>query len=80
MARLPRSSPPSRGVEGLATEPNGIVYPSVRRAGGTCLVAFHPASVQNVRQGGIWRLEWRGTREPTMRRVRAHGVRAARAG
>lgn len=43
---------------------NGIAYPSARRAGGTCLVAFHPVLIQNVRQGGIWRLEWRGTPEP----------------
>ena len=47
---------------------NGIAYPSARRAGGTCLVAFHPTLVQNVRQGAIWRLEWQGTPEPTMTR------------
>jgi hypothetical protein len=29
----------------------GIVYPSVRRSGGTCLVCFRPALVTNVRQG-----------------------------
>jgi RES domain-containing protein len=29
----------------------GIVYPSVRRAKGTCLVCFRPALVTNVRQG-----------------------------
>jgi hypothetical protein len=45
---------------------NGIAYPSARRAAGTCLVAFHPSLVQNVRQGAIWRLEWQGTPEPTM--------------
>lgn len=60
---------------------DGIVYPSVRRPGGTCLAAFHPASVQNVRQGGIWRLEWKGTAEPAVRRVRAGAARdAAKAG
>ncbi len=44
----------------------GVVYPSVRHTTGTCLVAFHPASVQNVRQGAVWRLQWRGAPEPVM--------------
>jgi len=30
----------------------GIVYPSVRRPGGTCLVCFRPVLVGNVRKGG----------------------------
>ena len=46
---------------------NGIVYSSVRNPGGTCLVAFRPDLVQNVRQGGIWRMEWRGSATPTIR-------------
>lgn len=41
----------------------GLVYPSVRHPGGTCLVAFRPDVVQNLRQGGLWRLEWQG--DPT---------------
>jgi hypothetical protein len=44
---------------------NGIVYPSVRHSDGTCLVAFRPDLVQNLRQGGIWRLKWQGTPIPT---------------
>lgn len=44
----------------------GLIYPSARRAGGTCLVAFVPGVVQNVRQGGLWRLEWRGTPDPVI--------------
>jgi len=40
---------------------NGIIYPSIRNAGGTCLVAFRPDLVQNLRQGGMWRLAWQGT-------------------
>ena len=48
---------------------NGIVYPSIRRSGGVCLVAFHPSLVQNVRQGGIWRLEWQGSPSPEIVRV-----------
>ena len=47
---------------------NGIVYPSVRRPGGTCLAAFRPDLVQNLREGGTWRLEWRGTPEPGVTR------------
>lgn len=35
----------------LASGSSGIVYPSVRRPGGTCLVCFRPALVTNVRQG-----------------------------
>jgi hypothetical protein len=47
---------------------NGIIYPSLRRAGGTCLVAFRPDLVLNLRQGGLWRLEWQGSPSPTMTR------------
>ena len=47
---------------------NGIIYPSIRHAGGTCLVAFRPDIVQNLRQGGIWRLEWQGAPQPTVAR------------
>ncbi len=36
---------------------NGIVYPSVRRTGGTCVVCFRPALVYHVRRGA--RLEFR---------------------
>ena len=43
---------------------NGLVYPSARHDRGTCLVAFLPDLVQNLRQGGIWRLEWQGNPEP----------------
>jgi hypothetical protein len=30
----------------------GVVYPSVRHSGGTCIVCFRPALVNNVRKGG----------------------------
>lgn len=36
---------------------NGIIYPSVRRPGGTCLVCFRPALVYHVRRDS--RLEFR---------------------
>lgn len=48
---------------------NGIVYPSVRHAGGTCLVAFRPDLVLNLRQGGLIRLEWRGDASPSVTRL-----------
>lgn len=47
---------------------NGLIYPSVRHPGGTCLAAFRPSLVQNVRQGGLWRLTWAGSREPRISR------------
>jgi RES domain-containing protein len=43
---------------------NGIVYPSVRQPGGTCLVALWPHAVQSVAQGGVIQLAWRGARQP----------------
>ncbi len=44
-----------------AQQSRGIVYPSVRRPPGTCLVAFQPHLVQNVRPGARWRLTWAGS-------------------
>jgi hypothetical protein len=38
----------------------GVVYPSVRRAGGTCLACFRPALVMNVRKGATYRFRWSG--------------------
>lgn len=48
---------------------NGVVYPSARHAGGVCLVAFRPDLVQNLRQGGTWRLEWQGVPTPATTRI-----------
>jgi RES domain-containing protein len=42
----------------------GVVFPSVRRAGGTNLACFRPALVGNVRKGASYRLTWRGLPEP----------------
>src|SRR6266481_9502207 len=39
----------------------GIVYPSLRHPGGTCLVALVPHAVQSVTQGRVIRLTWSGT-------------------
>jgi hypothetical protein len=46
----------------------GIVFPSVRRSGGTCVCCFRPAIVSNVRRSGRYRLTWSGTPEPTVSR------------
>lgn len=40
---------------------NGIVYPSVRHAGGTCIAALWPNVIQSVVPGAMVRLTWRGT-------------------
>jgi hypothetical protein len=45
---------------------NGILYPSVRRAGGSCLVALRPHLVQNVRPGGTWNFRWSGSPNPAV--------------
>ena len=44
----------------------GIVYPSVRRAGGTCIACFRPALVANVRAARTYRFRWDGRPEPTI--------------
>ncbi|MBP1202000.1 RES domain-containing protein [Duganella sp. 1411] len=44
----------------------GIIYPSVRRPGGTNLACFRPALVGNVRKGAAYRLTWQGSPEPTI--------------
>jgi RES domain-containing protein len=40
---------------------NGIIYPSVRHPGGTCIAALWPNVVQSVVQGAMYRLTWSGT-------------------
>jgi RES domain-containing protein len=43
---------------------NGVIYPSVRHSGGTCLVALWPAAVQSVAQGRVLRAVWAGSSMP----------------
>ena len=57
---------------------NGLIYPSVRHRGGTCLVAFRPQLVRNLRQGGLWRLRWDGDRTPRVTRHPGAPVREVR--
>ncbi len=44
----------------------GIIYPSVRHEGGTCLACFRPALVGNVRKGQAYRLTWAGSPIPAI--------------
>lgn len=40
----------------------GVIYPSVRRPGGTCIACFRPSVVANVRKGGRFRMTWTPSR------------------
>ena len=42
---------------------NGIIYPSVRHEGGTCIAALWPNVVQSVVQGAMYRMTWSGEPE-----------------
>jgi hypothetical protein len=44
----------------------GVIYPSVRRAGGTCS-RFRPALVTNVRRARTYRFTWKGRPTPLIR-------------
>ncbi|WP_420137751.1 RES family NAD+ phosphorylase [Sphingomonas sp.] len=48
---------------------NGLLYPSVRRAGGTCIAALVPHAVQSVAQGDVYRMVWRGAPQPRIERL-----------
>lgn len=50
----------------LDTGSLGIIYPSVRRAGGTCIACFRPALVMNVRRAKTYRFRWNGTATPVI--------------
>lgn len=39
----------------------GLIYPSVRNQGGTCIVAFQDNAVQDVTPGACWRIVWSGS-------------------
>ena len=45
----------------------GVVYPSVRHAGGTNLACFRPALVGNVRRGMAYEMVWTGSPTPSVR-------------
>jgi RES domain-containing protein len=49
----------------------GIVYPSVRREGGSNLACFRPALVGNLRRGAAYRLTWSGAPQPLVEPISA---------
>lgn len=53
----------------LAVGSRGLIYPSARRRGGVCIVAFQEIVVQDVRPSAHWLLRWEGTPEWTARPV-----------
>ena len=58
------------GAQLLQLGSSGIVYPSVRSAGGTCIACFRPVLVTNVRKGGTFTFIFPDSRTPpTIRRT-----------
>ncbi len=57
----------------LAEGSLGVVYPSVRRASGTCVACFRPALVGNVRRGATIRFRWTGGPVPKVEEVAGVG-------
>jgi RES domain-containing protein len=53
-----------------AADSLGVIYPSVRRAEGTCLACFRPALVGNVRKAATYRFRWNGGPTPTIATAR----------
>lgn len=47
----------------------GVIYPSARKPGGTCLACFRPGAVVNVRKRDLHRLTWYPDAAPTFPRV-----------
>lgn len=52
----------------LSAESPGLIYPSVRNAGGTNIVCFRPPLVDNVQKGRTLRLIWDGSPMPRVER------------
>jgi RES domain-containing protein len=66
------AEPQKLGSRLLGEGSNGIVYPSVRREGGTCLACFRPALVYHVRRSGRFAFRLRAGR--LFRRGQVHRV------
>ena len=54
----------------IEMQSNGLVYPSVRRAGARCVVCFRPALVYHQRQGARLEIRFQATRTGYKHRVR----------
>jgi RES domain-containing protein len=50
----------------LEADSLGVIYPSVRHSGGTCVACFRPALVANVKRGKTYRFVWDGAPEPVI--------------
>ena len=48
----------------------GIIYPSVRKVGGTNLACFRPALVGDVRKTDKFEFTWSGTQEPAIKKIK----------
>ena len=57
------------GRELFADGSNGVIYRSVRHAGGRCLACFRPALVRSVRQAAHFEYRWEGRRDPVIREL-----------
>ena len=68
----PDSYEPSQALAArlLAEGAAGIVYPSVRRPGGTCVACFRPSIVSRVRRARRWRFTWTAGAGPVITRDR----------
>ena len=53
-------------AELLAKGSLGVVYPSVRNPGGTCVACFRPTLVMNVTKGQTYRFVWSGDTTPAV--------------
>jgi hypothetical protein len=53
----------------LQADSLGVVYPSVRRPGGTCVACFRPVLVMNVRKGATYRFAWSGSPAPAIEKI-----------
>ncbi|HTX77837.1 MAG TPA: RES family NAD+ phosphorylase [Terracidiphilus sp.] len=62
--------PQALATELLAAGSNGILYPSVRRCGGTCLACFRPVLVYHVRRAARLEFRLKAGRRFTGRQVR----------
>ena len=50
----------------------GIIYPSVRKMGGTNLVCFRPALVGGVRKTDKFEFTWSGSQEPVIKKINGY--------
>ena len=60
-------------LELLAAGSLGVIYPSVRHQGGTCLACFRPTLVMNVRKAATHIFRWEGQAEPIIHTVKRKG-------